>query len=96
MSDEAPFSVIPPDHDALLRAFGRTIWLDADEETLWKRASLRGTRPLLQTANPRERFAEIFRHRQPLYAAAADERIDTTNRSLAEVANEILCTFASK
>ena len=78
----------------LLRELGRTVWLDADEETLWERASRRGTRPLLRTANPRERFAEILRERQPLYAAAADERIDTTSRSLAEVADEILCTFA--
>ena len=73
-----------------LREFGRTVWLDADEETLWRRASLRGTRPLLETADPRARFTALLRERLPLYAAAADDRIDTAPRSLAEVADEIL------
>ena len=87
--------VLRDENIRLLRALGRIVWLDADEETLWERASRRQTRPLLQTANPRERFSELFRERQSLYAAAADERVATANRSLAEVAHEILCVFVS-
>lgn len=74
----------------LLRAIGRTVWLDADEEILWQRASLRSTRPLLQTPDPRARFAALLRERLPLYQAAADYRINTSARNIAEVTNEII------
>ncbi|MBV9009358.1 MAG: shikimate kinase [Verrucomicrobia bacterium] len=87
--------VLREENVRLLHALGRTIWLDADEQTLWERAARRPTRPLLKTANPRERFAELFHQRRALYASAADGRIDTTARSLSEVAHEILCTFVS-
>ena len=74
----------------LLRAYGRIIWLDADEEILWQRASRRRTRPLLQAANPHEMFSALLRERLPLYKAAADDRIDTSARSVAEIAEEIV------
>jgi len=74
----------------LLRRLGRTIWLDADEETLWRRASRRSTRPLLHGQNPRGRFSALLRERVGLYEAAADERVDTTEGSIGEVAEQIL------
>ena len=46
----------------ILRGMGRIIWLDADEEILWQRASRHSTRPLLQTPDPRARFAGDPRH----------------------------------
>jgi shikimate kinase len=73
----------------LLRLLGMTIWLDADEEILWHRASRRGNRPLLQTTNPRETFSALLRERRPLYQAAAERRIDTSNASIVDVAIEI-------
>ena len=81
--------VLRDENVQLLRALGRTFWLDADEETLWRRASRRSTRPLLQGANPRARFAELLRERLPLYDAAADDRIDVSSRSVKEVADAI-------
>jgi shikimate kinase len=74
----------------LLRALGRTVWLDADEPTLWRRASRRSTRPLLQAPNPREKFSVLLRERLPLYKEAADDRINVSKRSVNEVADEIL------
>lgn len=74
----------------LLRALGRTFWLDADEATLWRRASRRSTRPLLQAPNPRDKFAELLRERMALYEAAADDRIDAAKRSVKEVAAQVL------
>ena len=74
----------------LLRGMGRIIWLDADEEVLWQRASRHSTRPLLQTPDPRSRFAELLRERLPLYQTAADYRIDTSSSSIAEVTDEII------
>ena len=74
----------------LLRGMGRIIWLDADEAILWQRASRHSTRPLLQTPDPRARFAELLRARLPLYHTAADHRINTSNSSIATVTDEII------
>src|SRR5437868_14255943 len=40
-----------------LHRLGLVVWLDAEEETLFQRASRRGNRPLLQTADPRSTLA---------------------------------------
>jgi len=74
----------------LLRGMGRIVWLDADEEILWQRASRHSTRPLLQTPDPRARFTELLRERLRLYQTAADYRINTSSSSIAEVTNEIM------
>ena len=74
----------------LLRGMGRIIWLDADDEVLWQRASRHSTRPLLQTPDPRARFAQLLRERLALYQATADYRINTSIRSIAEVTDEII------
>ena len=74
----------------LLKRLGIVVWLEAEEETLFERASRRGNRPLLQTENPRESFATILRTRAPLYAKAADIRVDTTKLKHDQVADLIL------
>src|SRR5437868_10286101 len=74
----------------LLRGMGRIIWLDADEAILWQRASRHSTRPLLQTPDPRARFADLLRARLPLYHTAADHRINTSSSSIATVTDEII------
>jgi shikimate kinase len=86
--------VLRDENVALLRALGTTVWLTADEETLYRRVSKRATRPLLQTADPRSTISEMLRTREPLYAAAADVVIDTSNRSHEEVAADILAKTA--
>ena len=73
----------------LLRALGLTIWLHADEEILWQRASRRSNRPLLQTTNPRQKFSVLLQERLPLYQATADHQIDTSRASIAEVVDAI-------
>jgi shikimate kinase len=74
----------------LLKKVGTIVWLTADEAILFERASRRNDRPLLQKENPRAVFAELFRQRDPLYAAAADLRIDTSAKNHDEVADAIL------
>jgi len=68
----------------------RIVWLDADEGVMWQRVSKHSTRPLLQTPDPRARFAELLRDRGPLYQSAADYRINTTGNSIVEVTDEII------
>ena len=81
--------VLRDENVQLLRALAMTIWLHADEEILWQRASRRSNRPLLQTPNPRQKFSVLLQERLPLYQATADHRIDTSSASIAEVVDEI-------
>lgn len=74
----------------LLKALGTIVWLSADENILFERASRRGNRPLLKTEDPRKCFSEILTARAPLYEQAADFRIDSGPRSHDEVADLIL------
>jgi shikimate kinase len=77
----------------LLRGMGRIIWLDADEQVLWRRVSKHSTRPLLQTPDPHARFSELLRERLPLYQSAADCRINTASNSIAQVTDEIIAAL---
>jgi shikimate kinase len=73
-----------------LKGIGTIVWLAADEAILFERAARRDHRPLLQKEDPRTTFSNLFREREPLYAAAADIRIDTSRLSHDEVAETIL------
>jgi shikimate kinase len=82
--------VFRPENVDLLKRLGTVVWLAADEATLFERASRRGDRPLLKTANPRAMFSELLRKREPVYAAAADLKVDTSSLTHDEIVNEIL------
>lgn len=79
----------------LLKQFGIVVWLDADEETLFERASSEGARPLLETENPRQTFSQLLEARRPLYAKIADVRIETSKRTNEEAADAILSKLDS-
>ena len=82
--------VLRPGNVEMLRALGKVVSLEADEETLFRRISRRPSRPLLQTESPRATLAELFRKREPLYREAADVRLDTSYLTHDEVADAIL------
>jgi shikimate kinase len=82
--------VLRPENSEHLRRLGVVVWLDAEEETLYQRATRRRTRPLLKTENPRATLTEIVAARSALYENVSEIRIDTTNRSHEEVADAIL------
>jgi shikimate kinase len=73
-----------------LKRLGVVVWLDGNEETLFKRASQSGSRPLLQGKNPRKAFARILQAREPRYANVAHLRVDTSLLTEEEVAIAIL------
>lgn len=54
----------------IMREKAITIWLSADFDTLWKRVSKRNHRPLLQTENPKDVLARLFKERAPIYSEA--------------------------
>src|SRR6266545_2367868 len=83
-----------PISEILLKRLGAVVWLEADENTLFKRASRAGNRPLLQRKNPRKAFTKMLRARLPLYAKIADIRVDTSVLTDEEVAVAILSKFS--
>lgn len=73
-----------------MKKIGTVAWLDAQPDALFERASRSQRRPLLQTENPRQTFDSLLEFRRPLYAAAADFRLDSTGLEHDEVAQKIL------
>ena len=82
--------VLRKENVAILKSQAVIVWLDADQETLFMRASRKQNRPLLKTKNPRKAFAQIFGDRRPLYANIADVRVDTSCLTDEEAAVAIL------
>ena len=78
----------------LLKRLGVVVWLEADEETLFKRASRTSNRPLLRRKSPRKAFTQMLQARLPLYAKIADIRVDTSVFTDEEVAVAILSKFS--
>ena len=60
----------------LIKTHALSIWIKADMDTIMRRATRRGTRPLLQTGNPRETIERLMKEREAYYAAA-DIHVDT-------------------
>ena len=87
--------IVRSENIALMQQLGTIVWLQADEETIFRRVSHRDDRPLLKNADPRERIAQLLQAREPLYRACADLQIDTTARKPAQIAEELLGLFSS-
>jgi shikimate kinase len=90
--------VLRPSNRERMRASGRVVWLTADIETLWQRVQADGAtaerRPVL-TVGGREEIEEVLCFREPLYRQCAHFVVETTARSPAEAAAEILRWMAS-
>lgn len=82
-------AVLDPENRSLLAAKGFVIYLNATIEQLVERTSRDNKRPLLQTPDPAQRIREILQQRDPLYREVADVVVDTTNRPVRKVVNEI-------
>ena len=54
----------------LIKKHALSIWLKSDIDTLLKRATRRGTRPLLKTGDPRETLVKLLKERTPFYEQA--------------------------
>ena len=77
----------------IMRQHGQVVYLRASLEILWLRLKNCQNRPLLQTADPRARIAELMKEREPLYIAQADLIVevtsDTANRTARKIAQLI-------
>ncbi len=82
--------VLREENRNLLRQLGMIVYLEANEEILFERASRRASRPLLRTADPRATMKELMVKRLPLYGSIADLTVDTSQLDQSEVCDFIL------
>ncbi len=81
--------VVPAENRAALIASGFLVCLDAPVEVIFARLAGQNHRPLLRTANPQAKIAELLAARAEAYTAVP-YHIETGVRSPALVAEEII------
>jgi shikimate kinase len=79
----------------LLGKLGTTIWLKADQATIFERVSRNKNRPLLQTDDPETTIARLLAERAPLYESTADLIVDSSGLSHHEVAERVIAGLKS-
>lgn len=83
-------AILDSENRRCLTGRGVVVYLRASVDEQLRRTRQDGNRPLLQTADPRARLAELFHQRDPLYREAADLILSTEDRPLNQVTREIL------
>ncbi len=82
--------VLDPVNRQVLRDHALVIYLRASLPELWTRLRNDRHRPLLATANPRQRIAELLQMREPLYEDAAHLQVLTGRQPVERVVGDIL------
>ncbi|MCW5627177.1 MAG: shikimate kinase [Burkholderiales bacterium] len=75
-------AILAAENRAMLSSRGTVVYLRASVDDLWNRTRNDRNRPLLQTADPRARLAQLLEQRDPLYREAAHLIMDTGTQSL--------------
>lgn len=83
-------AVLDADNRRCLVGRGIVFYLCASVDEQYRRTQIDGNRPLLQTADPRLRLAQLFEQRDPLYREVADCIVSTEGRPLKQVVRDIL------
>jgi shikimate kinase len=84
-------TVLDEDNLEALRRNSKMILLTADPETILRRVEADGdTRPLLSAEEKVEPIARLLGQRMPRYLEAADKAVDTSGKTQAQVAREII------
>jgi shikimate kinase len=87
-------AILSEENRQCIRRTGTCVWLVADPATLASRIagdqSTAERRPALTPLDPTAEIRHLLAQRAPLYASAADYRIDTTGKSTHEVADEVI------
>ena len=75
-------AVLRPSSRSQLKANGTVLYLHAEPETLWQRLRNSRHRPMLKTADPRNRLVELYRFRDPLYREVATHIIESDRETV--------------
>jgi shikimate kinase len=70
-------AVLRPANRMRLKENGTVVYLHAEPTTLWARIRHSRNRPLLQTADPLARLAELYAQRDSLYRETADHVVES-------------------
>ena len=81
--------VIMREANRALLAHQPVVWLEVSLTAAVKRVGIGATRPLLM-GNVRGRLMELMAERTPIYTELAAVRVDTTDRSIHDVVEEIV------
>ena len=82
--------VLKGENRKLLRQLGTVVYLRSNIKDLILRLKNDKTRPLIQNVNLDEKFNELYKERDPLYIEVADYIINTKNKKVRDIKNEIL------
>lgn len=74
----------------LFKKMGTTIYLKASPQTIYSHVKGDTKRPLLQCDDPQKRISELMKEREEFYQKAADIVIDTNDKSVDIIADEII------
>jgi shikimate kinase len=82
--------ILKPENRQTIRSLGYVIWLTASVDQLLFRISQSRDRPLMQTADPKQRLIELLEMRKPLYEEVSDMVVDTTDLTLCETVHGLI------
>ncbi|MFI3201283.1 MAG: shikimate kinase [Eubacteriales bacterium] len=77
------------DNQECLKSQKGVIYLKATVDTLWERVKGNTRRPLLQTANPKEKIASLLEEREEIYQMVANYIVETDGKSVKGICEEI-------
>lgn len=83
-------AVVRPENRRCLHERGLVIYLRASLPELWNRLRNDRHRPLLATANPRQRIAELLQQREPFYEEASHYQVLTGRQPVDRVVSDIV------
>ncbi|MDD5579964.1 MAG: shikimate kinase AroK [Methylobacter sp.] len=88
-------AILREENRKLLKESGFIVYLQCSVARILERTRRDTQRPLLKTANPRERIETLFAQREPLYLSCADYKIDTGIMQNKAVVSHILEEYQS-
>lgn len=83
-------AVLDPQNRRRLVSRGTVLYLHALPDDLYQRIRHDRKRPLLVTADPRARLAQLYAQRDPLYREIADCVVETGRQSATALARELI------
>jgi shikimate kinase len=83
-------AILKPENRECLKTRGTVIYLRASVNSILQRTSHDKNRPLLQTADPRQRIEQLAREREPYYLEVADFIVETGRPNVQSLVQTIL------
>ncbi len=83
-------AILRPENRECLKTRGTVIYLRASVNSILQRTSHDKNRPLLQTADPRQRIEQLAREREPYYLELADFVVETGRPNVQSLVQTII------